>query len=79
MMYRRQLREQLQDHFQAYASLSESRIPAVHHQIRFCRYTTEYNYGDIVVRKDDAALLLPQVSFGNTGAHFTGARPSANN
>jgi hypothetical protein len=59
MMYRRQLSEQLQDHFQAYAPLSESRIPAVYHRIRFCRYTTEYTYGDIVVRKDDGGVTAP--------------------
>jgi hypothetical protein len=58
MMYRRQLSEQLQD-FQAYAPLSESRIPAVYHRIRFCRYTTECTFGDIVVRKDDGGVTAP--------------------
>jgi hypothetical protein len=43
MMYRRQLSEQLQDHFQAYAPLSESRIQAVYHRLRF----TEYDFVEI--------------------------------
>jgi hypothetical protein len=34
-MYRRQLIQQLRDHFQACAPLSGSRIPTVYHRIRF--------------------------------------------
>jgi hypothetical protein len=63
MMYRRQLSEQLPDHFQESAPLSESRIPAVYHRIRFCRYTTEYTFGDIVASKDDGGVTAPTIVF----------------
>jgi hypothetical protein len=38
---------------QAYAPLSESRIPALSHRIRFCKYTTKYTVGDSVASTDN--------------------------
>jgi hypothetical protein len=53
MMYRRQLREQLQDHFQAYPPLSESCIPAM------C--TTEYDLLDVPPNTLLVTLLLAKM------------------
>jgi hypothetical protein len=63
MMYRRQLSEQLQDHFQEFAPLSESRILAVYHRISFCRYSTAYNFGNILAGKDDGGVTAPTIVF----------------